>query len=575
MLDIDDEILQPNSDRDSSDNDSNPIDERVSPATGDVKTIDFGIEDQPRELKIGLPLSTDETDRLIHLLRSYLDVFAWSYEDMSDLDPSIVQHHLPILPHVRPVKMAKLEFVLISETLIKLVMLSFMDGFSGYNKILMALEDMEKTTFITEWGHMISEQGIEVNLDKIKVILNMLVLRTEKEIRGFLGRKNQPTIWNDDFQIAFEKIKEHLLSPTVLVPPMSRHLFLLYLLVSDMALGCMLAQHDDSGKERAIYYLSKRILEYEMRYVMIECLYLALVWTTKRLRHYMTEYSVCLISRLDQLRYLFDKPALNGRLMRWLVLLTEFDIQPVDNDFLDEEFIAMTSLSCWRMYFDGATNQSGFGIGVFLISPQETALELGIRQMKVFGDSNLVLRQIQGDWRTRDIKLRSYCAYLELLVGIFDDLRYTRLPRAQNQFADALATLASSMDIPTDVVIRPLLIESRFVPAYCCLIRETKVQDDLPWYHDIYRFLRSGTYLEAATTKDQRALRKISPKSSSGHEFILVAIDYFTKWVEAASTRGATHYSLVYGMKTVLLVETEMGSLRVTLEQQILETEWA
>ena len=31
-------------------------------------------------------------------------------------------------------------------------MLSFMDGFSGYNKILMALEDMEKTTFITEWG---------------------------------------------------------------------------------------------------------------------------------------------------------------------------------------------------------------------------------------------------------------------------------------------------------------------------------------------------------------------------------------------------------------------------------------
>ena len=76
------------------------------------------------------------------------------------------------------------------------------------------------------------------------------------------------------------------------------------------------------------------------------------------------------------------------------------------------------------MYFDGATNHSGFGIGVLLISPQrdhiprlirlvfsdqhpatnniveyetcilglETALELGIRQMKVFGDSNLVLR---------------------------------------------------------------------------------------------------------------------------------------------------------------------------------------
>ena len=47
----------------------------------------------------------------------------------------------------------------------------------------------------------------------------------------------------------------------------------------------------------------------------------------------------------------------------------------------------------------------------------ETTLELGIRQMEVFGDSNLVLRKIHGDWRTKDVKLRSYHAYLELLVG--------------------------------------------------------------------------------------------------------------------------------------------------------------
>ena len=46
----------------------------------------------------------------------------------------------------------------------------------------------------------------------------------------------------------------------------------------------------------------------------------------------------------------------------------------------------------------------------------ETALELGIRQTKVVGDSNMVLRQIQGDWKTRDVKLRSYHDYLELLV---------------------------------------------------------------------------------------------------------------------------------------------------------------
>ena len=66
--------------------------------------IDFGAPDQPREIRIAYSLSPDERSRLIDLLRSYLDVFAWSYEDMSGLDPTIVQHHLPILPHVRPVK---------------------------------------------------------------------------------------------------------------------------------------------------------------------------------------------------------------------------------------------------------------------------------------------------------------------------------------------------------------------------------------------------------------------------------------------------------------------------------------
>ena len=41
----------------------------------------------------------------------------------------------------------------------------------------------------------------------------------------------------------------------------------------------------------------------------------------------------------------------------------------------------------------------------------ETTLELGIKQMEVFSDSNLVLKQIKGEWRTRDVKLRLYHAY--------------------------------------------------------------------------------------------------------------------------------------------------------------------
>ena len=123
------------------------------------------------------------------------------------------------------------------------------------------------------------------------------------------------------------------------------------------------------------------MLEYESRYVMIEHLYLALVWATRRLRHYVTMYFILLVSRLDPLRYLFDRFVLTGRLIRWLVLLIEFDIQyvmkkslkgsivanhlasllvyndrPVDNDFPNEQFVSMTSIVGWRLYFDGAAN---------------------------------------------------------------------------------------------------------------------------------------------------------------------------------------------------------------------------
>ena len=441
-------------------------------------------------------------------------------------------------------------------------------------------------------GHIVSERGIEIDPEKTKAILDMSASKTEKEIRGFLGklqyisrfiarltaicepifrllRKNQPTVWNDDCQRAFEKIKECLLFPPILVPPTLGRPLLLYLSVSDIGLRCLLAQLDDSGKERTIYYLSKRMMEYECKYLMIERLCLALVWATRRLRHYVTEYSILLVSRLDPLRYLFDRPILNGRLMRWLVLLTEFYIQyvtqksvkgsivadhlasfpvsddrSIDDDFPDEQFVSRTYIIGCHLYFDGAANQSGFRIDILLISPQgdhiprsvrlvffghhqltnniveyeacitglKTAMDLGIRQLEIHGDSNLVIQQTQGIWRTRDEKLKPYHAYLDLLVARFYELRYIHLPRAENRFADALATLASLVEIPAGVTMRPLMIETRFAPAYCCLIGDIENQDELPWYHDIYQFLSCGVYPETATPKDKRALRQLATR---------------------------------------------------------------
>ena len=121
-------------------------------------------------------------------------------------------------------------------------------------------------------GYMVSKRGIEADSDKIRAILDMSAPRTKREIRGFLGRlqyiskfiarftniyepifqllrKSQPTIWDDQCQCTFERIREYLLSPPVLVPPTLGHHLLLYLSVSTVALDCMLAQLDDSGKK--------------------------------------------------------------------------------------------------------------------------------------------------------------------------------------------------------------------------------------------------------------------------------------------------------------------------------------
>ena len=93
-------------------------------------------------------------------------------------------------------------------------------------------------------------------------------------------------------------------------------------------MGCVLGQHDESGrKEHAIYYLSKKFTDCETRYSLLEKTCCALVWAARRLRQYMLTHTTLLISKMDPIKYIFEKPALFGRIARWQMLLTEYDIQ--------------------------------------------------------------------------------------------------------------------------------------------------------------------------------------------------------------------------------------------------------
>ncbi|KAK8695024.1 hypothetical protein V6N13_072566 [Hibiscus sabdariffa] len=288
-------------------------------------------------------------------------------------------------------------------------------------------------------GFIVSKKGIEVDPDKVKAIQDLSPPQTQKES-------------------AFEKVKKYLTKPPVLVAPTPGRPLILYLTVYEESMGCVLGQHDESGrKERAIYYLSKKFSSCEAKYPPIQKLCCALVWATKRLRQYMLYHTTWLISKLDPLKFLMEAPALTGRTTRWQMLLSEFDIvyvsqkavkgsaiadflasrtsvgyEPLNFDFPDEDLMCIMegkeeSLgpSSWRLYFDGASNALGRGIGAVLISLENVhlpftsrlefvstknmaeyeacvlglraATERNIKELQVFGDSSIVIYQLRGE----------------------------------------------------------------------------------------------------------------------------------------------------------------------------------
>ncbi|XP_038997785.1 uncharacterized protein LOC120122746 [Hibiscus syriacus] len=329
-----------------------------------------------------------------------------------------------------------------------------------------------------------------------------------------------------------------------------------------------------------------------------------------------------------------------------------------------EEIVSSTD-EYWKMTFDGASNALGHGIGAILVSP---------------GGEHYPFTSILNFDCTNNMTEYESC-----IIGLRAAIEHKvkALKVEENQMADALATLASAYKVNEYSSMVSITMQTYEYPPHCYSIENE--EDENPWYRDILKYIKYQSYPEQATENERRTIRRlaaryvldgeilykkshdqiyrdklhtpphplhvmifpwpfsmwgmdvigqITPKASNGHRFILVAIYYFTKWVEAASyanvtqltvckflkreiiyryglperiitdntlnlnnkmmgdwhdklpfalfayqtsvrtSTGATPFSLAYGMESVLPIKVEIPSLRVLSEVKLDEAEW-
>jgi len=99
-------------------------------------------------------------------------------------------------------------------------------------------------------------------------------------------KEDQEFVWRGEQQLALDEIKNYLINPLVLIPPQQGKPFRLYLSTNGMVIGSALI-HEFEGKKHVIYYLSRRLVDAETRYLAIQKLCLCLYFSCIKLRHYL------------------------------------------------------------------------------------------------------------------------------------------------------------------------------------------------------------------------------------------------------------------------------------------------
>ncbi|RVW97555.1 Retrovirus-related Pol polyprotein from transposon 17.6 [Vitis vinifera] len=435
--------------------------------------------------------------------------------------------------------------------MVERIMEVFMDDITVYGGIVL--------------GHIISEKGIEVDKAKVELIVKLPSPTTVKGVRQFLGHagfyrrfikgfsslskplcellaKDAKFIWDERCQNSFDQLKKFLTTTPIVRAPNWQLPFELMCDASDFAIGAVLGQRED-GKPYVIYYASKTLNEAQRNYTTTEKELLAVVFALDKFRAYLVGSFIIVFTDHSALKYLLTKQDAKARLIRWILLLQEFDLQIKDKKGVEN--VVADHLS--RLVI--AHNSHPLPINDDF--PEESLMFLVKTPWYAHIANYLVTGEIPSEWNAQDRKhffakihayyweepfLFKYCADQIIRKCVPEDEQQGILSHChENACGGHFASQKTAMKVLQSGFTWPSLFKDAHIMCRNCdrcqrLGKLTK-RNQMPMnpiliveLFDVWGIDFMGPF-----------------PMSFGNSYILVGVDYVSKWVEAIPCKQNDH----------------------------------
>ena len=433
----------------------------------------------------------------------------------------------------------------------------------------------EKSHFMVQkgivLGHIVSSRGIEVDKAKVDLISSLPPPASVKQVRSFLGHagfyrrfikdfskisrplcnllvKDVPFIFDKACLEAFEKLRSLLSTAPIIQPPNWSLPFEIMCDASDYAVGAVLGQRVNK-KPHVLYYASKTLSDAQLNYTTTEKELLAVVFALDKFRSYLLGSKVVVFSDHAALRYLLSKKDTKPRLIRWILLLQEFNLEIRDKK--GSENVVADHLS--RILVE----HSGTNLPIPDSFPDEQLFEVSHVKLPWFAHivNYLAVGQIPPHWSKQD-KDRFFSQvkfYLwedpELFKYCPDQVIRKCVPENEtNSILTFCHSLACGGHFSGKKTAAKVLQSGFYWPTL---------------FKDAHAFCHACERCQQMGSISRRDMMPLNPilvveifdvwgidfmgpfPSSFGFEYILVGVDYVSKWVEAIATKTNDHKVVV------------------------------